>query len=166
MPLPDVLEKLVSLAKRRGYVFQSSEIYGGLGSVWEYGPRGVELKRHMQERWWHAMVRSRDDIEGLDSAILMHPRVWEASGHVAGFTDPLVDCKKCRQRHRPDTLTKPVQRAERQSGDDARVQQRLRGGNDPRSLPVLPVGAPAFTQIADLRVASAPLLNANSVRKR
>jgi glycyl-tRNA synthetase len=104
MVFPDVIEKLVSLAKRRGYVFQSSEIYGGLGSVWDYGPLGVELKRNLQERWWNAMVRSRDDIEGLDSAILMHPRVWEASGHVGGFVDPLVDCKTCKGRFRADKL--------------------------------------------------------------
>ena len=88
-PNPDVMEKLVSLCKRRGFVFQSSEIYGGTGSVWDYGPLGVELKRNIKDRWWNAMVRARDDIEGLDAAILMHPRVWEASGHVAGFTDPL-----------------------------------------------------------------------------
>src|ERR1043166_2422485 len=90
---PDVLEKLVSLCKRRGYIFQSSEIYGGAGSVLDYGPLGVELKRNLQDRWWHTMVRSRDDIEGLDAAILMHPRVWEASGHVAGFADPPADCR-------------------------------------------------------------------------
>jgi glycyl-tRNA synthetase len=104
MTTPDVLEKLVSLCKRRGFVFQSSEIYGGLGSVWDYGPLGVELKRNLQERWWHSMVRSRDDIEGIDSAILMHPRVWEASGHVGGFVDPLVDCKTCKGRFRADKL--------------------------------------------------------------
>ncbi len=100
----DVLEKLVSLCKRRGFVFQSSEIYGGLGSVWDYGPLGIELKRNLQERWWKAMVRSRDDIEGIDTAILMHPRVWEASGHVGGFVDPLVDCKTCKGRFRADKL--------------------------------------------------------------
>jgi glycyl-tRNA synthetase len=100
----DVLEKLVSLCKRRGFVFQSSEIYGGLGSVWDYGPLGIELKRNLQERWWKAMVRSRDDIEGIDTAILMHPRVWEASGHVGGFVDPLVDCKTCKGRFRADRL--------------------------------------------------------------
>ena len=104
MSSPDVLEKLVSLAKRRGFIFQSSEIYGGLGSVWDYGPLGVELKRNLQERWWNAMVRQRDDIEGLDSAILMHPRVWEASGHVGGFVDPMVDCKTCKGRFRADKL--------------------------------------------------------------
>jgi glycyl-tRNA synthetase len=99
---PDVMDKLVSLAKRRGFIFQSSEIYGGTGSVWDYGPLGVELKRNIKDRWWNAMVHARDDIEGLDAAILMHPRVWEASGHVAGFTDPLVDCKQCKKRFRAD----------------------------------------------------------------
>jgi glycyl-tRNA synthetase len=97
-----LMDKLVSLCKRRGFVFQSSEIYGGLGSVWDYGPLGVELKRNVKDRWWHAMVRGRDDIEGLDAAILMHPKVWEASGHVAGFTDPLIDCRQCKNRFRAD----------------------------------------------------------------
>src|SRR5215216_4544910 len=100
--LPDVMDKLVSLCKRRGFIFQSSEIYGGTGSVWDYGPLGVELKKNVKDRWWHAMVRARDDIEGLDAAILMHPRVWEASGHVATFTDPLVDCTNCKRRFRAD----------------------------------------------------------------
>ncbi len=98
----DRMEKLVSLAKRRGFVFQSSEIYGGLGSVWDYGPLGVELKRNVKDRWWRAMVHARDDIEGLDAGILMAARVWEASGHVAGFSDPLVDCRHCKQRFRGD----------------------------------------------------------------
>jgi len=97
-----VMDKLVSLAKRRGFVFQSSEIYGGLGSVWDYGPLGVELKRNIKDRWWRSMVLAREDVEGLDAGILMHPRVWEASGHVAGFTDPLVDCKQCKNRFRAD----------------------------------------------------------------
>ena len=94
----------MSLCKRRGFIFQSSEIYGGAGSVWDYGPLGVELKRNLKDRWWHAMVGARDDIEGLDAAILMHPRVWEASGHVAGFTDPMVDCRACKARFRADKL--------------------------------------------------------------
>ena len=101
-PTDNLMEKLVSLAKRRGFVFQSSEIYGGLGSVWDYGPLGVELKRNIKERWWRSMVQERDDVEGIDAAILMHPKVWEASGHVAGFTDPLVDCKQCKNRFRAD----------------------------------------------------------------
>jgi len=98
----DLMDKLVSLAKRRGYVFQSSEIYGGAGSVWDYGPLGVELKRNLKDRWWSTMVHQRDDIEGLDAAILMHPRVWEASGHVENFTDPLIECTNCHRRFRAD----------------------------------------------------------------
>ncbi len=101
---PEVMDKLVSLCKRRGFIFQSSEIYGGTGSVWDYGPLGVELKRNIKDRWWNSMVRSRDDIEGLDAAILMHPRTWEASGHISGFVDPLVDCKTCKGRFRADKL--------------------------------------------------------------
>jgi len=100
----DLMEKLVSLAKRRGYVFQSSEIYGGTGSVWDYGPLGVELKRNVKDAWWRTMVHQRDDIEGIDASILMHPRVWEASGHVAEFTDPLVECRNCHRRFRVDIL--------------------------------------------------------------
>jgi glycyl-tRNA synthetase len=102
MASADLMDKLVSLAKRRGYIFQSSEIYGGTGSVWDYGPLGVELKRNIKERWWSSMVHQRDDIEGLDAAILMHPRVWEASGHVEGFTDPLIECTNCHRRFRAD----------------------------------------------------------------
>ncbi|MDX2058598.1 MAG: glycine--tRNA ligase [Gemmatimonadales bacterium] len=104
MATQSLMDKLVSLCKRRGFVFQSSEVYGGLGSVWDYGPLGVELKRNVKDRWWRAMVQARDDIEGLDAAILMHPKVWEASGHVAGFTDPLVDCRTCKARFRADKL--------------------------------------------------------------
>jgi glycyl-tRNA synthetase len=100
----DLMEKLVSLAKRRGYIFQSSEIYGGTGSVWDYGPLGVELKRNVKESWWRSMVNERDDIEGLDASILMHPRVWEASGHIAEFSDPLVECRNCNRRYRVDIL--------------------------------------------------------------
>jgi glycyl-tRNA synthetase len=98
----DLMDKLVSLAKRRGYVFQSSEIYGGTGSVWDYGPLGVELKKNVKDRWWSAMVHQRNDIEGLDAAILMHPKVWEASGHVESFTDPLIECGNCHRRFRAD----------------------------------------------------------------
>ena len=98
------METIVSLCKRRGFIFQSSEIYGGLGSTWDYGPLGVELKRNVKEAWWNTVVRQRGDMVGLDAAILMHPRVWEASGHVAGFADPMVDCRKCKQRFRADHL--------------------------------------------------------------
>ena len=97
-----LMDKLVSLAKRRGFVFQSSEIYGGVGSVWDFGPLGVELKKNLKERWWRSMVYEREDIEGIDAAILMHAKVWEASGHIEGFTDPLVDCRQCKKRFRAD----------------------------------------------------------------
>lgn len=97
-------DKLVSLSKRRGFIFQSSEIYGGINACYDYGPLGVELKRNVKQTWWNAMTREYDNIVGLDAAILMHPKVWEASGHVGGFTDPLVDCKKCKTRFREDTL--------------------------------------------------------------
>jgi len=98
------MDTLVSLCKRRGFVFQSSEIYGGLSSAWDYGPLGVELKKNIQEFWWKEMTRVQENIVGLDAAIMMHPRVWEASGHVENFTDPLVDCKGCKQRFREDKL--------------------------------------------------------------
>lgn len=98
------MDKIVSLCKRRGFVFQSSEIYGGLSSAWDYGPLGVELKRNIQNFWWKAMTRMNDNIVGLDAAIMMHPRVWEASGHVENFSDPLVDCKACKSRFRADQI--------------------------------------------------------------
>ena len=98
------LDAIVSLAKRRGFVFQGSEIYGGLRSVWDFGPLGIELKRTVKDVWWKHMIHQREDIEGIDSAILMHPNVWEASGHVSGFTDPLVECKTCHIRFREDQI--------------------------------------------------------------
>jgi glycyl-tRNA synthetase len=99
-----LMENIVSLSKRRGFLFQSSEIYGGIGGFWDYGPLGVELKRNLKDAWWNAVVRQREDILGLDSAIIMHPKVWEASGHVSNFHDPLVDCKDCRRRMRADHI--------------------------------------------------------------
>ncbi len=99
------IEELASLAKRRGFVFQSSEIYGGLGSTWDYGPLGVELKRNVKELWWRRFVLDRDDMVGLDSAVLMHPKVWETSGHVSSFTDPLAECRECHHRFRADQLS-------------------------------------------------------------
>ena len=98
------MDKIVNLAKRRGFTFQSSEIYGGLASCWDYGPLGVELKRNVKNVWWQDMVERRNDIVGIDCAILMHPRVWEASGHLEGFHDPLVDCRRCKARFRADQL--------------------------------------------------------------
>ena len=98
------MEKIVSLCKRRGFVFQSSEIYGGQNGAWDYGPLGIELKNNVSRSWWKEMTQLHDNIVGLDAAILMHPRTWEASGHVENFTDPLVDCKKCKSRFRADHL--------------------------------------------------------------
>ena len=99
------MERIVSLAKRRGFIFPSSEIYGGINGFWDYGPLGVELKRNIKDAWWRDLVTNRDDIVGLDAAIIMNPKVWEASGHVGGFTDPMVDCKACNSRFRGDQVT-------------------------------------------------------------
>ena len=99
-----VIDKIVSLCKRRGFIYQSSEIYGGINACYDYGPLGVELKRNVKEFWWRSMVYENSNIVGLDAAILMHPKVWEASGHVQSFTDPLIDCKQCKARFREDDV--------------------------------------------------------------
>mgnify|MGYP001574065400 CR=1 FL=1 len=104
MSRPEAMDRVVNLAKRRGLIFPSSEIYGGFRSTWDYGPLGVLLKRNVKEAWWRSMVQLRDDVVGLDAAILMAPKVWEASGHIATFTDPLVDCRSCQERFRADQL--------------------------------------------------------------
>lgn len=98
------MDKLVSLCKRRGFIFQSSEIYGGLTGAWDYGPLGVQLKNNIRDFWWKEMTQMHDNIVGLDASILMHPKVWEASGHVSNFTDPMVDCKQCKSRFRADQI--------------------------------------------------------------
>lgn len=98
------IDSLISLCKRRGFIFQSSEIYGGLQSFYDYGPLGVELKRNIKELWWKEMVKKHQEIVGLDSSILMHPKVWKASGHLDGFADPLVECKKCHKRFKADDI--------------------------------------------------------------
>jgi len=103
VPAPN-FDVIASLAKRRGFVFPSSEIYGGMAGFWDYGPLGVELKNNVKAAWWRHMVQLRDDVEGIDAAIIMNPRVWEASGHVAGFSDPMVDCRSCKLRFRLDDL--------------------------------------------------------------
>lgn len=99
------MDDIVSLCKRRGFIFQSSEIYGGLNSCWDYGPLGIEMKNNIKKLWWKANVQLRDDVVGLDSSILMNPRIWEASGHLSNFADPMADCKVCKKRWRTDTLT-------------------------------------------------------------
>ena len=106
--MSETMEKVVSLTKRRGFVYPSSEIYGGLEATYDYGPLGVELKRLLKDDWWENIVRERENVVGLDASILMAARVWEASGHVAGFNDPLVDCKKCKARFRQDKLEQSV----------------------------------------------------------
>ncbi len=100
----NLMEDIVALCRRRGFIFQSSEIYGGINGFFDYGPLGAELRKNIRDCWWNDMVRRRDDIVGVETSIIMHPKVWEASGHVAGFTDPLVDCKKSKQRFRADQL--------------------------------------------------------------
>src|SRR5881394_549375 len=104
----DRMEKIVSLCKRRGFIFQSSEIYGGLSGVWDYGPLGAELKRNLKDYWWRCMTQERDDVVGLDAAILSHRAIWKASGHETGFADPLVDCKTCKSRYRADQMETSV----------------------------------------------------------
>ena len=94
----------MGLCKRRGFVFQTSEIYGGLNGFFDYGPLGVEMKKNIKDAWWKDMVQRRDDVVGLDSSIVQHPKTWEASGHIEGFSDPLVDCKESKMRYRADQL--------------------------------------------------------------
>src|SRR5213596_2528539 len=106
--MADLMEAVTSLAKRRGIAFPSSEIYGGLRSSWDYGPLGVELRRNIRNAWWRSTVQLRDDVVGLEAAIIMSPRVWEASGHLDTFHDPLVECLNCHQRFREDHLTDRV----------------------------------------------------------
>ena len=96
------MEKIVSLAKRRGFIFQSSEIYGGINGFWDYGPLGAELKRNLRDTWWRAMTREREDVVGLDATIIMHPAIWKASGHVDTFSDPMSDCLVTKKRFRSD----------------------------------------------------------------
>ena len=98
----DTFEKVVSLAKRRGFVYPSSDIYGGFAGFWDYGPLGVEFKNNIKRQWWADMVYAREDVVGLDAAIIMNPQVWEASGHTKAFTDPLVECKICHKRFKAD----------------------------------------------------------------
>ena len=104
----ELMEKIVSLCKRRGFVFPSSEIYGGFGAIYDFGPYGVELQNNIKKEWWKYMVQAREDIVGVDSAIFMHPKIWEASGHVGGFSDPLAECKKCHSRARVDHMLSEI----------------------------------------------------------
>src|SRR3989344_4394095 len=104
----DLMDKIVALCKRRGFIFPGSEIYGGLSNSWDYGPLGVELKNNIKQAWWKRFVQLREDIVGIDAALVMNPKVWEASGHIANFTDPLVECKKCHGRFRADQISEGI----------------------------------------------------------
>ena len=137
------MDKVVSLAKRRGFIFAGSEIYGGLANTWDYGPYGVELKNNLKKIWWKNFVQDREDMVGLDASILMNPRVWEASGHVASFSDPLMDCKKCKERIRGDKLI------EQHLGIEAAVGKTLSQISDiihKNKLPCPKCGACDFTE--------------------
>ncbi|MFN3270571.1 MAG: glycine--tRNA ligase, partial [Candidatus Kapaibacteriota bacterium] len=127
------LDTIISLAKRRGFIFQSSEIYGGLNGCWDFGPLGVELLRNLKELWWKAMTY-REDIEGIDASILMHPRVWEASGHVAQFTDPMIDNKVSKARYRADNLIEEyIERLRNKKKNDLadEIEKKLISANSP-----------------------------------
>ena len=117
------MENLASLCKRRGFIFQSSEIYGGINGFWDYGPLGTELKRNIRDAWWQDMVRHREDVVGLDCSIIMHPRIWEASGHVGGFTDPMIDCRGCKKRFRADQLFEELGL---KPGDSTKVEEKFK----------------------------------------
>lgn len=137
------MDKIVSLAKRRGFVFPGSDIYGGLANTWDYGPYGVELKNNLKKIWWKTFVQDRDDMVGLDASILMNPKVWEASGHVASFSDPLMDCKKCKERIRGDKLI------EQHIGIEAAVGKTLKQISDmihEKKLPCPKCGACDFSE--------------------
>lgn len=137
------MDKVVSLAKRRGFVFPGSDIYGGLANTWDYGPYGVELKNNLKKIWWKTFVQDRDDMVGLDASILMNPKVWEASGHIASFTDPLMDCKKCKERVRGDKLI------EEHIGIEAAVGKTLKQISEmiqEKKLPCPKCGASDFSE--------------------
>jgi glycyl-tRNA synthetase len=124
----DSLDKIVSLAKARGFIFQSSEIYGGLSAVYDYGPLGVELKNNIRNTWWKEMTQRHDNIVGIDAAIFMHPKVWEASGHVGGFNDPMIDDKQSKKRYRADMLIEQyIMKLEKDGKQDEadKIQEQL-----------------------------------------
>ncbi len=138
----NLMEKLVSLCKRRGFIFQSSEIYGGLNGCWDYGPLGVELKRNIKDAWWDVTVRRREDMVGLDSSIIMNPRVWEASGHVSNFNDPMADCKSCKSRFRADHVFAVVARA----GDNELLSTAVQAGGAEEAKEVAAASANSKTR--------------------
>jgi len=138
----ELMDKLVALCKRRGFIFQSSEIYGGIGGFWDYGPLGVELKRNLKAAWWEDVVRRRDDMVGLDCSIIMNPKVWEASGHVGGFSDPMVDCKDCKARFRTDK----VAMVSFAKGDNVLLATAVEADDDNEALAAALAGANSKTR--------------------
>ena len=162
---PLSFETLVSLCKRRGFVFPCSEIYGGMCGFWDYGPLGVEMKNNIKRLWWQAMVQERDDVVGIDASIIMNPRVWEASGHVATFTDPMVDCKNCKHRFRADHLEGdvcPDCGAQGLVHRSARLQPHVQDARRPgrrlrqRGLPAARDGAGHVRELRERRHVDAP----------
>ncbi|MBS4053454.1 MAG: glycine--tRNA ligase, partial [Thermaerobacter sp.] len=137
------MDKIVALCKSRGYVFAGSEIYGGLANTWDYGPLGAELKRNIKKLWWQKFVQESPYNVGLDSAILMNPEVWVASGHVGGFSDPLIDCRACKSRFRADHLVEEAAKV----NVDGWAQAQLKSYIDSEKLKCLKCGAHDFTEI-------------------
>lgn len=155
----DVAEKIVSLSKRRGFVFQSSEIYGGLNGCYDYGPLGVELLRNIKEAWWKEMTY-RENIEGLDASILMHPKVWEASGHVENFSDPMVDCKNCRTRYRVDVLFEMLSQKNKEAVYKTAINNKMIA--DEASADKTELALKAFSENPDLFLNEIPCPNCGS----
>ena len=141
-PASKSMDDIVALCKRRGFVFRASDIYGGINGFWDYGPLGVELKRNVKNAWWEDMVQKRDDIVGLDSAIIMNPKVWEASGHVVSFNDPLVDCRKCKARFRADKIYTVTAT----SGEDVLIRTAVHAESDDHAREVATEGANSKTR--------------------
>jgi glycyl-tRNA synthetase len=143
----DPMQTIVSLCKRRGFVFQSSEIYGGLKSAYDYGPLGAELKRNIMSEWWRTMVHEREDVVGIDASIIMHPKVWESSGHLAGFSDPLVDCKNCKERFRADKAPRATPGTEVEFIEGGkRGGKKLKAAVDPRGYVCPNCSAPTLSE--------------------
>jgi len=119
------MDTIISLSKRRGFIYPSSEIYGGFAGIYDLGPMGVELANNIKTQWWNVMVRRRKDIVGLDSAIFMHPKIWVASGHVAGFSDPLIECKDCHARSRADKLLEEIPPKPQPDPKETLIRQKM-----------------------------------------
>ena len=139
------MEKLVNISKQYGFIFQGSEIYGGLANTWDYGPLGVELKNNIKKAWWKKFIQESPYNYGLDSAILMNPNVWVASGHVASFADPLIDCKKCKTRHRADKLIEDFTQG-KETGDGW-DNEKLENFIKEKEIPCPKCGSHDFTKI-------------------